>query len=142
MRHCRRWRRRDIVVGCVGVSARGGISHVGIAVVFGERVRSFKPRLAIEAEKAHSWPALSSGRGGRCAFSIGFVVVVCHRRVWRLSPWSSEQGQAAYCYRRGRWPVTQRAEVRQLVGEKSCVVGVKFRGLCWRKARGAWLALW
>ena len=34
------------------------------------------------------------------------------------------------CYRRrGRLSVTQRAEIRQLVGEKSCAVGVEFRGL-------------
>ena len=33
------------------------------------------------------------------------------------------------CRRRGRLSVAQRAEIRQLVGEKSCAVGVEFCGL-------------
>ena len=46
------------------------------------------------------------------------------------------------CRQRGRLSVAQRAEIRQLVGEKSCAVGVEFCGLCWWRPRKPLLAPW
>ena len=129
----RRRRRRDVVVvSVVGVGARGAMRHVGVAVVLGKRVGGFKPRLAVKAKEAHRRLAFSSGRDGRCAFRCSVIAAICHRGVWRRLPRSGEQGQAANCQRRSRLSVAKRAEIRELVREKSGVVGVKFSGLCRR----------
>ena len=77
-RGVRGWCGRGRPLGRRHGSARGGIPEVDVAVVFGERVRSFEPRLAVKAEQAHGWTARGSRRVWCGWFGIGLLVFISH----------------------------------------------------------------
>ena len=98
-----------------GVSRFGLTPEIYVTVIARERVRGFEPRLAVEAEEAHDWMALSRWRVWWGCFSSGLCVFGCHGSVGRWSPCPSEQGQAVCFCRLRRLPVSCCAKGRELL---------------------------